>query len=195
MEDLARRLGWKKLAAIMIFVAVLFLGFLVFSFLGVSNKKPTIQQPDTNIFPTSIPTSAKPSPSVSAWLSYKNSFFEISYPENFTFTEGRISTPGDSVTFASSDKKIIEIQIYASATTPLENILNIFRGFHYVETSVGANTSVHRFKGAVAGIQENVVVFENNGKIYKLQLSYGAASPDSTIEQTFSQMVATFKLL
>ena len=94
----------------------------------------------------------------------------------------------------------IEIQITSSSATPVENVSNVFRGLGYQESQIIiSNLDARKFSGHIgdglSALQETAIIFENRGKVYKIQLGYTSSEKNDLIEQTFMNILSTFKLI
>ena len=203
MEDLVDKLGWKKLAAIMIVVSVLFIIFVVVSSLNLPSGNE--QTSEAEPAPTSTTDSGTSQPSNAntkkgKTLSYKNSLYSLEYPDSLGLTVEQISEPGDSIVLKSDVKnERIGIQIYDAGTSSVGRLSQVFDAFGYASGSaVVSSVPAVEYKGILSGanvpLRENAVIFEHNGKTYKIQLSYISAVFDPAIENRFSQIVGSFSL-
>lgn len=196
MQNFIASLSWKKLAALAILFSIIMLAFVLASFMGLLDaKKPGLGSENTRMLdnPKEIGTTKV----TNKTLIYKNSLFQVSYPSNFSVSEGVINDKDVSVSFSSdAPRQAVEIQVYSDSNVKLSNLLSIFRDSGYVESSMlvdGQNASY--FNGAIMGLMERVIVFEYNSKVFKIQFSYKSNNPDTVLDKNFTNMISTFRLL
>jgi len=196
VQNFIASLSWKKLAALAILFSIIMLAFVLASFMGLLDaKKPGLGSENTRMLdnPKEIGTTKV----TNKTLIYKNSLFQVSYPSNFSVSEGVINDKDVSVSFSSdAPRQAVEIQVYSDSNVKLSNLLSIFRDSGYVESSMlvdGQNASY--FNGAIMGLMERVIVFEYNSKVFKIQFSYKSNNPDTVLDKNFTNMISTFRLL
>ncbi len=132
MGNLIESLGWKKAAAILIILSVLFLVFVLFSFLGGSNKKQKEQQTQLAV-PTEVPSSRLPTsvPQEPINQTYNSEKYKINYP-SFWSTRTFPVVGGGTLTHFSPTSSTgeafprIDIQAtpIASTSTTIAQLLN-----------------------------------------------------------------------
>lgn len=202
MENIIESLGWKKIAAIMILSSILFLGVVFLSFSKPQNTSP---QPSGNQSSESAshPTSSFPRPTTisNPWLTYQRSLFQLNYPPNLLADPGMAQGSKESLILRAGTKNAaIYIQAYEPSQTSVTKISNIFSALGYKQSPITiSGLSGNEFSGSVLidsnRVWEKAIAFENNGMIYKLQLTYMSSAQDFSIEQVFDQVASSFRLL
>lgn len=139
------------------------------------------------------------------WETYKYTDFEISYPSNFSVQFGAISGGGVSLAFAQKPSTLavsqghIEMQVYDAKNVPLGRISEGFTGLGYTKSAVTiGEINAQKFSDSItattsASLHTSAVIFANKGKTFKIQLDYTAQGQDSQIENTYNQIVSTFR--
>ena len=200
----------KKTSAQKIIITILITGGLLFV-MGVTYflTTPPVKKPDNlqnvnQTSPTQVPVSAGNESTTPAWPFYKGDGYQISYPPDLIAKPGIISTGGTALLLSGKSSNgvdyTIEIQITSSSATPIENVSNIFKGLGYQESQVIiSNLDARKFSGHIGdglpALQETAIIFENRGKVYKIQLGYTSSEKNDLIEQTFMNILSTFKLI
>lgn len=128
------------------------------------------------------------------------------YPEESVIETGSIEGGGDAVIIRPGItdvvNPIIEIQVTKAADTPIDRIHKIFSAYKFQKQDVlmgdGNEISATFYKGAIplpgGNLQEEVVVFEKNGKVYKIQMSYSSNTVSEEASQAFQAVISTFKI-
>lgn len=211
MEEWAAKFGWKKVAAILIIVAILGMIYVVFSMIGV-NKPQNISQ--------NIPTGGSQnvnsglginnsrnsnngnSPSTGGIATnYKASQFNISYPSGFTKSEvNNPATKDDIVTLKGPQNVTMQFHFYPTST-PGNAITGPFQSLGFSEDDFGfGNFSGKIFTGKV-GInpthQEQLIVFTGENKngqgvLFGAFLDYLSPTRNFDIENNFQNIVKSF---
>lgn len=179
-----------------------FLLFLIAASYLLTNPTPsdktnnTVSNSNNSSAPTSGSTSSQPN---TAWQIYSADTFQVSYPQSLTGAPGIISGGGTALTLTGKEGVTdynIEIQVTDSAQTPVDNIYEIFRSFEYKEEQTTLkNIIAKKFSGRTGDITETAVIFENRGKVYKIQLFYQSSGRSPQIDQMFEGVISTFTLL
>lgn len=197
MQNFIENLGWKKIAAAILFAIIIFFVIVLSFGSNKSSTKQTVIAPS----PSSQNSPAQPSgsqitPTSSAWQTYNNPLFQIQYPQNYVATPGKTDQVINSLTLKNPEKnEIIEIQVYNNTIVPLSQVTGVFQALGYAGNVVNlAGHTAYEFKGSLPGVQEMVFILESNGEVYKLQLTYAGASPNSGTENAFLDIVKTLKL-
>ena len=198
MQNFIEKLGWQKVGAAAILVAVLMFIFIIYSFILLGQKSTAVQQNEAT--PTSTPVSEKAAENIS-WKTYKNSDFKIDYPSNLNIQIGATNTNDFTLVLSGDPKsKRFEIQVYNPDTTSVNNLIQIFSHYGYTESSLaisGINANV--FNGSVflgnQHLYETAIIFQAKGKIYKIQTTYNSVIRDSSIELVFTRILESFNLL
>ncbi len=207
MEEFTRKLGWQKMAALMIIFSVVFLGIVI-----VTSITPSKSDNASSIIPTPTPVGSalsktspthstqKPAPTSDVWKVYGGPSFSIAYPPSYTELSGTLpSNGGNASVFTSSDGGIkVYVDAYTTATVTERQLIKVFNGLNYAQDAtqiVGA--SAVRFMGAVfikkQAHQDVAIIFTARGILFKIQLSYIAPQRDPIVEQIFYQMLSTFQ--
>ena len=206
MENFINNLGWKKMAAIMIFFSLAALVFIVISFSSSLSTKS-----DTTITPKPTQNSGSRTegltglgsnkPKSTGWKEYDGQTFQVQYPSNLALDTGQADDGSIFTKFVSLDGKIkIFIDSFNGANTPVSKLSNLFNLLQYrEEQSSIVGLPARKFSGSVkitgAGTtQEIVYILQKGDLVYKLQLSYVGTNVDPQIEQTFYQMITTLQL-
>lgn len=158
---------------------------------------------DKNIStPTLVPINTQPTNM--PWVSYQGKNYKMSYPPDLISKPGVISTGGTSLFLSGKSSDFtnynIDIQITSSSVIPIENVSNIFRGLGFQESNtIVDNTKAYKFSGHIgdglSALQETAIIFEDRGRLYKIQLSYQKSQPDFQIQQIFQKILTAFKLI
>lgn len=200
MEDLISKLGWKKIAGILMILSLATLAFIVFSFVDPSG--PQTSAP-LALSPTKEPRPSLPRPtsSQSAWKKQSVGSFEISYPRNYIEDLGARQGSRESLVLQPPGKDAtINMQSYSLQSTSVSKISYIFSSLGYKQSSITlGKVNASKFYGSVLinsrRVQEVAVVFEANGVLYKLQLAYTSDNQNPALEATFDNIVSSFRLL
>lgn len=171
--------------------------FLVMSMLSKSIPSSTNSSAKSPVFPSVTPLSNANT------TSFKSTEISFTTPAGKTVGEAPIAGGGKSVLINLSGEEhpedVIEIQMTPSSLTPLQRIYDIMTGFGLKRTDVviGAdNIPAARFEGNVllgGKIQQDVVVFEKNGLVYKIQMMYSADAVNPTYEAQLQQVLSNLK--
>ncbi len=133
---------------------------------------------------------------------YSSSLISFSKPEKAIVDSAPIEGGGNSVIVhlsgATSTSDIIEIQMTPVSLTPIQRIYDIMSAFGLRKNSatVGAqNIPAVEFKGSMnlggKTLQQDVVVFEKNGNVYKFQMMYSAPFTNPSFESQFQRVLST----
>ncbi len=170
-----------------------------------TDQETLVASPSQNP-PSSSPPSAaaqnpiSPSPNTN-WSAYQGDGYQINYPPDVSIQPGVINGGGSALILkgkSGSTEYTIEIQVTSSSITPIQNIYEIFKGLGYKEEQTNIDSAIARkFSGSIGslGLWETAIVFENRGKVYKIQSEYTSPGKNNLIEQTVSRTISTFKLL
>lgn len=135
---------------------------------------------------------------------YESEIISFKYPEKVNVKALPIEGGGDSVTVDLSSNgnptAIIEIQVTTATETPIDRIYKIFEGYGFVRSNITVGKSIPavQFIGSLNigndKLFEEVAVFENNGKVYKVQLMYQGQTVDPELTAVFQNTLATLSL-
>lgn len=186
----------KKLLVVIIGIVILLGIFVFFSFL----QKPKNSANSSN--PLAVPTLSQQTPQNST--PYSAPLISFAKPIGTSLTQAPIAGGGSSVIVHLSDSTptdIIEIQMTPSSITPIQQIYDIFTSFGMARStlSVGPeNISAVRFTGKAkytpTPLQQDVVVFEKNGTVYKIQMMYSSDQVNSAYEQKLAQVLSNLQI-
>lgn len=141
------------------------------------------------------------------WQTSQYSDYQISYPSSFTPQLGSISGGGVSLSLVQKPSTFpapeinMEMQVYDAKDVPLQRISQGFTELGYTKSVIKiGEIDAQKFSGSIvattsASLHTSVVIFENNGRTFKIQLDYIAEKQDNQIEGIFNKIVATFSLI
>lgn len=191
-------MSFKKLAlvgGVLAAILAAVLGFLLYS---SSNQDFIEGKSDTVVIPTVNPSNSF------RLLTHKEAGAEFQYPEESDVQTGTIDGGGEAVIIKPDIvvKPIIEIQITSANETPIDRVHAIFSAYGLQKQDVlmgeGNAISATLYTGAISlpngDLQEEVVVFEKNGKVYKIQMSYTSDAASKEASQAFQAVISTFKI-
>jgi hypothetical protein len=173
--------NWKVLTVVFLLLVVIIVILIISGFKAVAPSKPVQEQSVTN--------------------TYKDSNFSLSYPSDVKVSPREIS-----------EGKLLSFQLpfqsyyYMSLSTTPKNITNIqkitqlFQDFNYQgsDITVGGiqgKKFVGNYTLGNETYQETVAVVENQDQLYQLQLKYLSNVKDQKLEDIFSQVLASVKLI
>lgn len=210
MEALIEKLGWKKFAAAVVIVCLLFLGYVIYSFMNETTvKKPTekaLESGRSGSMPI-IPTPAqrfKGDPVITEKVimpkTEKATSFEFKYPVDWS----KEAKKNDKVIFLKRNLKgqggipEAQIQITVFDTQSAEIIINTFKNrFGYKDSPIQVGSRKGRLlygsPKALPYLKEKIVVVENKGKVYQILLSYRSNQLNIPIEDSFNTVISTFR--
>lgn len=197
----------KKVIVLGVIFLALILLFVLFVFMGKKNPNaksatPGVQNQQKNQAGSPPQDSASPDANLSL---YTSSYFSFSYPSIFGVTEGIASTEGYTMFLESNDtfspKARIVIQANPSDKVEIEKIKNSQIAFGLVPTAsqigVKSDIPVTAYKGVLpfsfGKVQKTVVLFEKNGYVYKIDLSYPAEKENLDINTFFASVLSSFQ--
>ncbi len=199
MEDVIANFGWKKTSAILIVLSIGTLVFIIFSLFGSISSTSKDLKP----LPTYTPQPSSPNPmsSHAGWKRHLSRSFEVSFPADYTQDlTARQGSLESLVLHLPGRDATINIQSYSLQLTSASKISTIFSSLGYVKSPVTiGGVSGNKFSGSVLikspRLQEQAVVLEAKGVVYKIQLAYTSDTRDLVLEETFDKIVSTFSLL
>lgn len=190
--------SYKKLFILSGVFAALLAAVLGFLFYSSSSQDFIENKTGAVIIPTVNPANAPKLKDFSA----ENVQFQ--YPDASQVETGEVDGGGEAVIIKPDIvvKPIIEIQITSASDTPIDRVHAIFSAYGFQKQDVlmgdGNEIPATLYKGAITlsggSLQEEVVVFEKNGKVYKIQMSYSSNTVSEEASQAFQAVISTFKI-
>lgn len=190
--------NFKKLVVIAGVLGAILAAVLGFLFVSSSQNDLQINEKDVVVIPT-----VNPSKSVN-FNTYNQGSAHFEYPETATIETGSVDGGGEAVILRPdvAVDPIIEIQITQASETPIDRIHKIFEKYGFVKQEIlmgeGNAISATLYIGAISlpngDLQEEVAVFENNGNVYKIQMSYTSDTVDPEASEAFQVVLSTFKI-
>jgi len=141
------------------------------------------------------------------WETFRYSDYQISYPSSLTVQLGGISGGGVSISFIQKPSTIavsqsnIEMQVYDAKDIPLQQIAGVFSAFGHTKSAITiGGINAQKFSGSIfattsASLHTVAVIFEDNGRTFKIQLDYMAEGQNNQIESLFNKIVSTFSFI
>lgn len=135
-------------------------------------------------------------------LPYKNSYYSITYPDSYSYEEGKISGGGTSLALKPQSQNslntAIEIQTYDAGIASQSAIENVFSSLGYQRNQTTVfNIPAVVYKGLISNgetsLREEAIIFTYQNRVYKLQLAYTSKNENSDAQQLFQGIVAGFK--
>lgn len=189
-------IGFKKLAILGGILAAVLAAVLGFLFVSSSDKDLIVNEGLTAI-PTLNPQES------SSLTTFNSGPVVFEYPETATVNTAPIAGGGESISVVPqvATNPTIEIQITSAAETPIQRMHEIFTayGFQRQEVLMGEGNTIQAtmYKGAISfpdkPLQEEVVIFEKDGNVYKIQMVYYANTVDPQASEAFQAVISTFK--
>lgn len=133
---------------------------------------------------------------VDDWKAYQNSLYSLKYPKEWEVIEDW--TDGTYLVIQTSNK-LASVSVQVNDTSRV-SVASMSAGFVYfnlkkIVTRVGGVTA-QNFSGPITfeekTSQNNYYLFESNGKVYYIKLSYRQLSSDPVLEKEFSQIISNF---
>ncbi|HVZ11904.1 MAG TPA: hypothetical protein VG965_02650 [Patescibacteria group bacterium] len=214
MEEFIAKLDWKKLAAGLVVIGIIIILFIVFATpkQSIPSQDTQTQQIDSssqdqtstnsNTGGSSLPKiGSSPAPaSTSGWSKFSGKSFSLSYPPNYAPQQGTLDGGYESLVLSSGSKNTkINIATYDSASGAKDRMSKLFSAMRYQNSQTTVSgLSANEFKGSVTvsnqTIQDDAVILEVNGIVYKIQLSYDSPGVDQSIESVFEGVLSSFEL-
>lgn len=197
MEQLLEKLGWKKLAIIIVGVSLVFLIFVMSSIFytnqGPASKNESAKNKEKNA------GNSKGSFSVPSSGNFTNQYYSIDYPSYFIVEKGNKKEGTLSYTSfkdKSSNAKI-DVTVIDSKVQPIEIAEKPFINSSYEPESypVG-NMNVDEFFKIDEGgerVVQKVIFVQKNGKIIQADFTYSGESPDYELERDFVKMISSIE--
>lgn len=213
MDQLLEKLGWKKLGITIIIFTFLFLVFIIISMArGVGNAPaprsavPT-QGANANSGgggnpnqPQSLPSFVTPTTSVAGWQTFSSPSISITFPPNWVSQLSNIPGGGSSFIIKSNDPVFppdtnIEVQIFSNKDTSMDKLTPVFQSLGYSQKDTKVNNVPARvFQGTLGAsvpLQEKVIIFDKNAKVYKIQLGYRNNARNFQLEDILDKVVGS----
>lgn len=178
----------KKVLVIGGFVVAFVLAVLIIVFLYSQTSNPGGQV--AVVLPTTVPSAGgKP---------FTGTNISFTQPDATSIKTAPIAGGGNNVLInlsSTNPADIIEIQIIPNTLVSVQNIAAIMKGFGLTQSSVTVGSSqipALRFLGAIKTqntLQQDVVVFEKNAQVYKIQMEYVDNSVNATYEGQLQQVL------
>lgn len=196
MEQLVEKLGWKKMAVI---IVVGCLGLTTFAIVSLRNADNVSVAGKSNLTPA--PTNASPGivktqeGSITS-VRYNSEIFSIVYPEGFKLIS---VIPSESVQeymrFVSPSTKEISIIVFSRQENSIEDLSKPYQSAKYESKEIArSDMSGYYYEGENKALRlyEKVALFQKGYSIIRLQLSY-AGEKDSVIESQYDAMLASLQ--
>lgn len=196
MEQLVEKLGWKKMAVI---IVVGCLGLMTFALLSLRDTGQVRDRGLSGITPA--PTNSSPGiiktqeGSITS-LQYNSEVFSIAYPEGFQVIS---VTPNEGIQeymrFVSPTSKEISVVVFPRQNNTIDDLAKPYQSANYESRELMQNDMVGRYftgNNPVLRLHEKVALFQKGYSIIRLQLSYSGET-DGTIEAQYDAMLATLR--
>ena len=197
--------GTREKVVITVLGSIIFLIILaILYFLTTPSQNNKQSFPGEAVQPSSMPLQPIEKTSFTGKpLTYKNSYYSISYPDSYSHEEGQIPGGGTSLILKpqtqDSLNTVIEIQTYDALVASQSAVENVFSALGYQRNQTTVfNIPAVVYKGLIsngeASLRETAVIFTYQNRVYKLQLTYVSNNENSDAEQVLQRIVAGFKL-
>jgi hypothetical protein len=196
MEQLVEKLGWKKMAVI---IVVGCLGLTTFAIVSLRNADNVSVAGKSNLTPA--PTNASPGivktqeGSITS-VRYNSEIFSIAYPESFQVVSV-IPNEGISeyIRFVSPSTKEISVVVFSRQNNTIEDLSKPYQSAKYESKEIArSDMPGYYYKGgnSVLRLHEKVALFQKGYSIIRLQLSY-VGDKDPVIEAQYDAMLASLQ--
>jgi len=203
MEDLIEKIGWKKMAIILIGVSLAGLIFVFLSLLNMDKTQTnkignTITGNSGNANSNSFEITKTPQQkrSENSAKTYITPFYQIYYPESFSSILYSSSGVLSSIALVNSNSSIrIEIIVLNSQENSIESVTNPFIALGYEKIPFSSGYSGVKYQGTIKSVpvlHETVVILMKDSNIVRMLLGY-KGNYDSGIESTFDAIVNSLK--
>lgn len=195
MEAILEKLGWKKLAAI-----IVALGFtvLIFAFLSIINIDKNQTSISKNTSQNRTDNSSTGGVNFPPTYSYKTAHYNLSYPEYFNVTTEQNPPTGIESYTTFSDKAgngKIEVTAIKDQGNTMQKIEEPFSTPDYErETYPIAGKTVDEFvllTGENEAYHRRLIFVKNKQNIIKVELTYTSSETDYDIERDFLRIVTS----
>lgn len=152
----------------------------------------SLESPEVN--PTHFIPESRP---IENWHTYLGSNYQISYPSSLEGTPGVIEgkVGGTYFNMHGEDESTefdIAFSVRKSDESSSLNINQKYKDLGYKQKQIiVGNRSASKFSGETVNIHENIVQFEDSGKLYKLRLSYISSTSNPRFEELFDEILST----
>lgn len=205
MEELINKLGWKKVAVVLVVVSILGLIYVVASYNSVENNASTASKKkipannshaneNINREVTNAPSNTSSAPLTKTYIT---PYYQISYPDNF---EAKLFAPSGNI---ASNVQLIDKasanRIEIAAFTAEPNTMDILAQPYEVNAYIKRPITVNSLKGyeyinskEKIKINERIAIFPKGQVLIRVLLSYpGLENKDLTNQ--FNSILQTFQ--
>lgn len=202
MEVLLEKLGWKKMAVIIVGICIIALIVLILSF--TKNEKNVFDNKKTDVkiekeWKTTTGEKLKGSFSTPAQASIKNSYYELVYPTYYKKEEIEDKNYLSRVRLLYKESNAsIDLSVVDESKKPIEE----FEGPYIADKSYEPESyplgefivdEFYKVDPQSGQLIEKVIFVKKNGKIIKADFSYKKDSPDYRIERDFVRLVSSIR--
>lgn len=178
-----------------IFLLIFFV-FLVFT----GKKSSSVVNPQLPVTPEGSNSQTEvPTMDSSGLKSFSSSYFSFSYSKDLSITEGIPNSEGFTVVvnapaaFEPSFRIAIQVNPQDKVSVPkIKNTMEAF-GLKPSAVIIGSNISAAIYSDLLGKRHQEVVLFEKNSYVYRIDLSYYPETHDPKIADYFKQVLSTFK--
>lgn len=194
MDALFEKLGWKKFAALVVGITILFLIILFVSF--QPTNKPNEENNKANPESNSRLLDPNDTSSIPLTQTYSSEFYTVNYPENFELTTLTVTAPiVDSIKLKNPSLGEVSIAVFESDGTMLESLSLPYQNSNYTTKALDMNGLLGvYFEGGLPSLSlnEKVALVKKNNFIIRVLLSYGGVKNEK-LEASFDAIVESLR--
>jgi hypothetical protein len=205
METIFAKLGWKKVAALLIAVSLFGLVFVFFSLTDADkaallNKKsgqiPSSNSGNSNLEITKAPQQKSLENSAKTYITQ---YFEVSYPASFISAPGveKSGTLNSLVLTDSKSNAKVEIRVFDSLTVSPQSLSQKFSVLGYKTATQNAQLPGQILEGKLSSggetLHEKVAILEKGNNVMQVICSYKSSIALPEKESEFNSILQSIK--